>query len=76
MPTVLDYDATCNNELGYEYMLMSMASGCSFEVMRNELIRLEYEGHLEGFIDQIVDIISELLTQLEPHRRSPGDHRQ
>jgi aminoglycoside phosphotransferase (APT) family kinase protein len=60
IPKVLHYDTTRNNELGYEYMLMSMVNGRSFEAIRKELLRPEYEDHLEGFLDQIVDIISEL----------------
>jgi hypothetical protein len=41
-------------------MLMSMATGCSFEAIRKVLPAQEYEDHLEGFLDQIVDIILEL----------------
>lgn len=57
---MLKYDATRNNELGYEYMLMSMFNGRSFEDVRKEMPEREYEDHLEGFLNQVVDIISEL----------------
>jgi hypothetical protein len=60
LPQVLHYDSTHHNELGYEYMLMSMATGRSFETVRKELPKSEYEDHLERLLDQIVDIISEL----------------
>jgi hypothetical protein len=63
VPEVLHYDTTLQNVLGYEYMLMSMVTGNSFEAIRKELPRPQYEDHLERFLDQIVDFISELGSQ-------------
>jgi hypothetical protein len=37
LPKMLRYDGTHNNELGYEYMLMSMVNGRSFQAIRKEL---------------------------------------
>lgn len=59
---MLRYYATHNNELGYEYMLMSIANDRSFQAISKELPRLEYQDHLEGPLDQIVDVISELAS--------------
>jgi hypothetical protein len=67
LPKVLRYDATRNNELGYEYMLMSMVNGHSFQAISKELPRLEYQDHLEGFLDQIVDVVSELASHSRNH---------
>jgi aminoglycoside phosphotransferase (APT) family kinase protein len=60
VPEVLYYDATQNNELGYEYMIMSMVGGRSFEVLRKELLAPQYEEQLEGLLDQIVNVVSQL----------------
>jgi aminoglycoside phosphotransferase (APT) family kinase protein len=67
VPEVLYYDSTHHNELGYEYMIMSMVAGRSFETVREELPKEEYEDHVEGFLDQIVDIISELGSHTWQH---------
>lgn len=48
-------------------MLMSMANGRSFEAIRMEPPRLEYEDYLEGFLDQIVDIITKLSSHSWNH---------
>jgi hypothetical protein len=60
VPRVLHHDASRNNELGYEYMLMTMTTGRSFEVIRKDLPVVYYQEHLDGFLDQVVEIISEL----------------
>lgn len=48
-------------------MLMNMVTRRSFETVRKELPKPEFDDHLERLLDQIVDIISELGSHNRQH---------
>ncbi|CAM6101954.1 unnamed protein product [Calypogeia fissa] len=82
VPQVLHYDATRDNPIGYEFILMTMAVGRSFDLVKPELSASlswrSYQEHLDSFVAQVVDIISELQShrwhQIGGLRELQGGH--
>lgn len=63
VPAVVKYDASCDNPIGHEYILLERASGESLDVIFKTLD----EDKISSIIDQLVDVLVQLHSKEWDH---------
>ncbi|TDL17717.1 kinase-like protein [Rickenella mellea] len=56
VPEIVAYDSSCDNPIGYEYVLMSRVSGTSLDKVYKNLTKYQ----MSDIIDELVDVLDQL----------------